>query len=72
MDSAKIMLTKHSQYNPRGLAKTKHIALRLMPDELADANRIAAQLKVSKSNLARSAYLAGLPIVQSASNSKDD
>ena len=54
---------KSSKRNPSGLATNKPIALRLMPDELANAERIAAAMNISKSNLARQAYLVGLPIV---------
>lgn len=53
----------HKSRNPAGLATKKPIALRLMPAERADAERFAAKLGTSKSALARSAYLAGLPII---------
>lgn len=52
----------HSR-NPAGLATEKPIALRLMPRELADASRIAKKHGLSKSSLARQAFLAGLPLV---------
>lgn len=54
---------KSSKRNPSGLATSKPIALRLMPAELANAERIADELQITRSNLARQAYLAGLPIV---------
>lgn len=47
--------------NPDGIEKTKPIALRLMPSERANAERIAKKAGVSKSSLARQAYLNGLP-----------
>lgn len=53
---------KHAR-NPSGLATKTPIALRLMPGELADAKRIAAQQGLSQSALARRAYLKGLPLV---------
>lgn len=56
--------------NPAGLATKKPIALRLMPGELADAERIAAEEGLSKSALARKAYLKGLPLVAKPKKSK--
>lgn len=49
--------------NPAGIATKKPIALRLMPTELADAERIARRLNLTRSALAREAFLAGLPLV---------
>lgn len=45
------------------LVKDLPIALRLMPKELEDAQRIASEMGVSKSKLARLAFLAGLPLL---------
>lgn len=50
--------------NPAGIVKARPIALRLMPEELAEAERIAAQRNCSKSALARRAYLAGLKLIE--------
>lgn len=47
--------------NPAGLVTSKPIALRLMPDELARAVRIAEKQGLSRAALARKAFLAGLP-----------
>lgn len=57
------MKHKHPSRNPAGIVTTKPIALRLMPSELTDAARIAAERNVSRSALAREAYLKGLPLV---------
>lgn len=57
------MQKPHNSRNPAGIVKTKPIALRLMPGELKDAERIAAERNVSRSALAREAYLKGLPFV---------
>lgn len=54
------MHKQHKSRNPAGIAIKKPIALRLMPAEKADAERIAAKLGTSQSALARMAYLAGL------------
>lgn len=54
---------KPQHRNPDGLATKKPIALRLMPDELAENKRISTELNCSKSSLAREAYLKGLPLV---------
>lgn len=48
--------------NPEGLVKGSPIALRLMPQELLQARKLAAEHGVSCSKLARDAYLAGLPV----------
>lgn len=50
-------------YNPSGLDTKRPIFLRLMPDERREAERVAADAGISKSNLARQAYLKGLPLV---------
>lgn len=57
------MKHKHPSRNPAGIVTAKPIALRLMPGELDDAERIAAERNVSRSALAREAYLKGLPLV---------
>lgn len=57
------MTHKHTSRNPAGLATTKPIALRLMPDELADAQRISSEQGLSKSALGRQCYLAGKEIL---------
>jgi hypothetical protein len=57
------MQKQHHSRNPAGIVKAKPIALRLMPSELADAARIATERKISRSALAREAYLKGLPLV---------
>jgi len=49
--------------NPDGLATQKPIALRLMPEELANARRVSQESNVSMSRLAREAFLKGLPLV---------
>lgn len=49
--------------NPKGLVKKSPIALRLMPDELANAKRVSGEIKVSLSCLAREAFISGLPLV---------
>lgn len=53
--------------NPDGLISKKPIALRLMQAELDDADRLSRELNISKSLLARQAYLVGLPLVVSSS-----
>lgn len=47
-------------YNPDGLATGKPIALRLMPNELAQAERLAKKSGYSRSFLARRLFLIGL------------
>ena len=59
------MSTKYPNRNPGGVVKNRPIALRLMPDELSDAERIAQSARVSRSKLARLAYVRGLPLVVS-------
>jgi len=56
------MSQPESSRNPRGLATRKPISLRLMPEELENADVLAEELNVTKSKLARIAYLAGLPV----------
>lgn len=53
--------------NPDGLISKKPIALRLMPEELANAKRVSQETNVSMSCLAREAFLKGLPLVVSSS-----
>jgi|GEM_PF-2692787 len=48
---------------PKGVACSKPIALRLMPDERAEAEIISKRIGLTKSALSREAYLAGLPLV---------
>ena len=50
--------------NPNGIVKDKPIALRLMPKELANAERVATKNGMSRSALARHAFLVGLPLVE--------
>lgn len=47
-------------YNPDGLATGKPIALRLMPNELKQAERLAKKSGYSRSFLARRLFLIGL------------
>lgn len=58
---------KRTWSNPEGLVSDKPIAMRLMPQELAEADRIAKRINVSKSHLARMAFLIGLPLVSKSS-----
>lgn len=58
------MSVKSPSRNPAGIVKNKPIALRLMPKELADAERIARKHGLSRSALARQAFIAGLPITE--------
>lgn len=58
------MSAKSPARNPDGLVKAKPIALRLMPEELDDAKRVATKYRITRSALARKAYLAGLPLVE--------
>lgn len=57
------MKQQTSSRNPAGIVKEKPIALRLMPKELADAERIASKQGLSRSALARKAFILGLPLV---------
>lgn len=59
-------MNHHITRNPQGVVKDKPIALRLMPDELAEAQQVAEKAGCSKSSLARAAYLRGLPLVVAA------
>lgn len=52
--------------NPAGIVKAKPIALRLMPDERADAKRIAQEQGCSLSAHGRECYLAGKKLLQSS------
>ena len=47
-------------YNPDGLATGKPIALRLMPNELKQAERLAKKSGCSRSFLARRLFLIGM------------
>ena len=49
--------------NPSGVVKVKPIALRLQPEERAQAERLAKESGHSASALARKAYLKGIPLV---------
>ncbi len=55
--------------NPAGVDLRRPIALRLMPAERLDAERVAAKLNISLSNLARQSFLVGLPIVENRNES---
>lgn len=57
------MSHQESSRNPRGLATRKPISLRLMPCELDQADSISGEFGITKSKLARDAYLAGLQTV---------
>ena len=57
---------KPTKRNPAGVDVRRPIALRLMPAERIDAERVAARLNVSLSKLARMAYLRGLPYTTAA------
>ncbi len=57
---------KSTWSNPEGLISKRPIALRLMPAELPTAEKAAADFGVSKSHLARVAFLKGLPLLSSA------
>lgn len=49
--------------NPSGVTKTKQIALRLLPEDRLQADRLAKESGHSASALASKAYLKGLPLV---------
>ena len=49
--------------NPSGVTKAKQIALRLLPEDRAQADRLAKESGHSASALASKAYLKGLPLV---------
>lgn len=59
------MSVKSPSRNPAGVVKVKPIALRLMPQERAKAERIAVKKGLTRSALARQAFLKGLPLVES-------
>lgn len=63
----RIILMEPTKRNPDGLISKKPIALRLMPEELANAKRVSQETNVSMSCLAREAFLKGLPLVVSSS-----
>jgi hypothetical protein len=50
--------------NPEGLDKKHPIALRLMPEERIEAERIALNEGLTMSALARNAYLKGLAVLR--------
>lgn len=50
--------------NPHGTVKNRPIALRLMPEELAEADELSSLSGRSKSSLARDAYLKGIKLVK--------
>lgn len=54
--------------SPHGVDSKKPIALRLMPDELKQAECLSKQLGLSKATFARKAYLVGVPLVVAAHN----
>jgi len=58
-----------SARNPRGVTKSKTIALRLRPDERAKVLSVAAAKGMTQSALAREAVLAGIDSV--AANDSD-
>lgn len=58
------MSGKATSRNPAGLVKNKPIALRLMPQELSNAERVAVKKGMTRSALARQAFLKGLPLVE--------
>lgn len=60
------MDTKTLDRNPQGVTKAKAIALRLRPDERKKAEAAAATRGMTKSALARAAFLAGLDALSSA------
>lgn len=55
-------MNRHS-YNPPGVCKTA-IAIRLMPEELAEADQLAGLAGVSRGKLLRDAINVGLPTVR--------
>lgn len=50
--------------NPYGTVKNRPIALRLMPEELDEADELSSLFGCSKSSLARDAYLKGIKLVK--------
>ncbi|MBI2306121.1 MAG: hypothetical protein HYU78_02350 [Rhodocyclales bacterium] len=54
---------KRTAYTPDGVVTNRPINLRLKPAELAEAERVATGAGISKANLARQAFLKGLPEV---------
>jgi hypothetical protein len=59
------MSGKHTSRNPGGVTKSKLISLRLQPQERAQAERVAAKKGLTRSALARQAFLKGLPLIES-------
>ena len=57
---------KRTAYTPDGVVSKRPINLRLTPAELSEAERLSAEAGISKANLARQAYLKGLPFVVEA------
>lgn len=60
------MDTKTINRNPEGVTKAKVIALRLRPEEREKAEAAAISRGMTKSALARTAFLAGLDALTSA------
>lgn len=54
--------------SPHGVESKKPIALRLMRDELKQAECFSTKLGLSKAAFARKAYLVGAPLVVAAHN----
>lgn len=63
-------MNRHT-YNPPGVCKAP-ISLRLMPEELAEVDAIAAAKGITRSKLLREAHLKGLPLVVSDLSSSAD
>jgi hypothetical protein len=57
-------MKNRTTWNPKGVAKTPPIALRLLPDEKIDASKFAKKRSQSQSAMAREAYLLGLPLLK--------
>jgi len=62
-------MTQRRKRTPNGVLSTKPIALRLMPEERIEAERLANATGKTKSNLAREAYLTGLSVLYPSKNS---
>ena len=61
-------MNKPHTRNPSGVAKVKPIALRLLPEERSQAERLAKESGHSASAIARKAYLKGIPLVSAELN----
>jgi len=61
-------MTTPRKRNKNGLDYAKPIALRLMPEERANAERLSKQLGRTKSAFARDAYLAGVELITASSS----